>query len=138
MDGNKGEEKIGKCEEALSGCIEEAVKEESFYDLQISNIISIIKRSNIKEESESVGLDVMKAILLKMSSKRPNDAPLLLNVCDFPHLLLDRCLELISCLQSSPPCPRVGFLPNFRFATLNQNLKNKTRYSQRKNKRSRI
>ena len=90
--------------------IEDASQQNPFYELPVRNLISIIEKSNYTHEDETKSLSIMKTILRKASESNEAEAHLLLTVCDFPDLMLDACIELLSCLTKCKLCVRIGYL----------------------------
>ena len=114
QDAVKGgrDDQISEFEQAIADCLEDASKERSFYALPVKNIISIIQRSNLSHEEAPKIFSIMKIIFRSMSDCNSAKTPLLLHACDFPHLLLDQCVELISCLTKCKLCIHMGYLNN--------------------------
>jgi len=103
---------INELEQKLAEIIEDASQQNSTYGLPVRNLISIIEKSNLTHEDETKSLSIMKTILRKASELNESEAPLLLTVCDFPHLMLDACIDLLSCLTKCKLCVRIGYLNN--------------------------
>ena len=103
---------INEFEQKLAEIIEDASQQNSIYGLPVRNLISIIEKSNLTHEDETKSIPIMKTILRKTSELNEAEAPLLLTVCDFPHLMLDACIDLISCLAIHKICVHIGELNN--------------------------
>ena len=99
-------------ENILSLDLREASQCRRFFDLPTQNILSIIQNSRIIYDSDQWGFATMKRILRQLSQVRPLDSPQLLSVCNFPHLLLSDCIDLISSVTSIPILVKLGELHN--------------------------
>ena len=95
---------ISFAEELLSESIEETVKEEIFFSLPTKIICSIIGKSATEDVS------LLKAIVQSMSKHKGEESALVLNVLSPEKATFDECIDIISCLETSPICKRIGNL----------------------------
>ena len=74
-----------------------------FFLLPIKSIIGIMQSSDIFNGD----LSLFKKILNKISKKRSDEAPLVLNICDSHNATINECLSIFSELTCSPICSRL-------------------------------
>ena len=77
---------------------------DEFFTLPFHSIIEIIEFMRICEGNN---ISSAKKILKELSNRRAKDAPLILNVCNFPEASVDDCTYLLTQLTSSPICRRL-------------------------------
>ena len=77
---------ISEYEDSLADGLEDCAEDENFCKLPMKHIISIVKRSQITQNDEKKGFQVMQTLLRNLSIHNEAEAPLLLNICHFPLL----------------------------------------------------
>ena len=96
-------EEIEKCEEAVIKSIQTVIECDEFYELQTKEILKIIQKSNIYDE------EPLCNIATKMSKKKSNDAPLLLNVFKVDiDAEMKTYIDILSCFNRCPLCAKLA------------------------------
>ena len=101
----EGEEsKIKHCEDLIIDSIQDAIKEETFYALPTKEISKIIEKCEIQSVEE------LEKLVSNLSSYKGRSAALILNAIDGNELDLSECIRVISKLENSKICVRIGEL----------------------------
>ena len=95
---------IDKFENVIVESMDKIVAEDSFYSLPTNEILKILQKS----DADSIAL--LSSIVTKMSKKKGEESPLLLNVIDPKNATFDECISIISKFTKCPLCRRIGKL----------------------------
>ena len=109
INSNKPGSVIIGLEEQISKNINIAITQDSFFELPMTTLQSIIQNSDLlnEEHNHKDTIDSVKQILKKASILNPTEAPLLLNILDIPFIDQSECLDILSSLKSSPLCSKL-------------------------------
>ena len=103
--------KIERYEEVLIDSFDEAMKEESFYELPTNEILKLIERNNIES------IETIFEIISRMNKSKPNKSVLLLNIIKRKEATFGECIKILSKFEQCPICKRA-----FRLFKEDQNL----------------
>ena len=103
---NKGgdEAKVEVIEDNIIESIEEAIEEELFFSLPTNEIIKIIQKSDISNA------ETYSKIISRMCEVKSGEAALIPNVVEAKEATFEECVQIVSSLNCSPICVRLGEL----------------------------
>ena len=101
---NTNHKKIEACEEIIIESIEEAVKDDCFYELPTNEIIKLIGESQIYD------VDMLCDVISKMNEFKGDESAMLLNVIDLEEPTYESCIKILSMFNKCPICMKTGEL----------------------------
>jgi ankyrin repeat protein len=102
---NKGDKiKVEAAIEEIAESIEAAVKEELFFSLPTNEIVKIIQKSGTSNA------ETCSNIIIKMCEAKGGEAALVLNVIEPKEATFNECVKIVSSLNCSPICVKLGDL----------------------------
>ena len=102
---NEGDKlKAEAAEKVIMASIEDAIEEELFFSLPTNEIIKIIQKSDISNA------ETYSKIISRMCEAKGGEAALVLNVIEPKEATFNECVKIVSSLNCSPICVRLGEL----------------------------